>query len=109
MALGPPTPVQAAPNGGENDVSAEYRFRVAGRLTPRVLQVLEPLAAGETATDTVLVGQVADRAALHGFIARIEALDLELVELKRLPSTGLLNGACPRCGRESEVIEGEAL
>jgi hypothetical protein len=82
-------------------VSADYRFRVAGRLTPGVLQVLDPLAAGETATDTVLVGRVTDRAALHGFIARIEALGLELVELQRLPPSGFVNGSCPRCGRES--------
>ena len=83
-------------------MSTEYRFRVTGRLTPVVLQVLDPLAAAdETAPDTVLVGRVADRAALHGFIARIEALGLELVELQRLPPSGFVNGSCPRCGRES--------
>jgi hypothetical protein len=89
-------------------VSIEYRFRVAGRLTPGVLQVLDPLAAGETAHDTVLVGQVADRAALHGFIARIEALGLELVELQRLPPSGFGNGSCSRCGRESDASRREA-
>jgi hypothetical protein len=89
-------------------VSADYRFRVAGRLTPGVLQVLDPLAAGETATDTVLVGRVTDRSALHGFIARIEALGLELVELQRLPVNGSGNGSCPRCGRESDASRGEA-
>ena len=90
------------------DVSAEYRFRVTGRLTPAVLQVLDPLAAGETACDTVLVGRVADRAALHGFIARIEALGLELVELHRLPPSGFGAGSCPRCGREREAGRGGA-
>lgn len=83
-------------------MTSEYRFRVAGRLTPGVLQVLDPLAAGETAHDTVLVGRVADRAALHGFIARIEALGLELIELQRLPPSGFGAGSCPRCGRESD-------
>jgi hypothetical protein len=82
-------------------VSAEYSFRVTGLLTPAVLQVLDPLAAGEARTDTVLVGRVADPAALHGFIARIETLGLELVELQRLPPSGLVNKSCPRCGRES--------
>lgn len=90
------------------DVSTEYRFRVTGRLTPAVLQVLDPLAAGETARDTVLVGRVADRAALHGFIARIEALGLELVELQRLPPSGLGAGPCPRCGRENNAGREEA-
>jgi hypothetical protein len=89
-------------------VSSDYRFRVTGRLTPAVLQVLDPLAAGETARDTVLVGRVADRAALHGFIARIEALGLELVELQRLPPSGVVNASCPRCGREGESSRGEA-
>ena len=90
-------------------MSIEYRFRVAGRLTPGMLQVLDPLAAGETAHDTVLVGQVADRAALHGFIARIEALGLELVELQRLPPNGFVNGSCPRCGRQSVQAGGSTV
>jgi hypothetical protein len=91
-----------------NDVSTEYCFLVTGRLTPGALQVLDPLAAGETARDTVLVGRVADRAALHGFIARIEALGLELVELRRLPPDGLGARSCPRCGRETEADRGGA-
>ena len=78
-------------------MTSEYRFRVAGRLTPGVLQVLDPLAAGETAHDTVLVGRVADRAALHGFIARIEALGLELIELQRLPPHPADGGPTSRC------------
>jgi hypothetical protein len=73
-----------------------------------VLQVLDPLASGETAHDTVLVGRVADRAALHGFIARIEALGLELVELQRMPPGSVVNGSCPRCGREGDAGRGEA-
>ena len=79
-----------------------------GRLTPGMLQVLDPLAAGETAHDTVLVGQVADRAALHGFIARIEALGLELVELQRLPPRGSANASCPRCNRDGDAGERDA-
>jgi hypothetical protein len=85
-------------------VSAEYRFRVTGRLTPAVLRVLDPLAADEAATDTVLVGRVVDRAALHGFIARIEALGLELVELQRLPPGGSVNGSCSRCGGKVVLV-----
>jgi hypothetical protein len=81
-------------------VIAEYSFRVTGRLTPAVLQALHPLTAGEATTDTMLMGPVTDRSALHGFIARIEALGLELVELQRLPPSGFVNGSCPRCGRE---------
>ena len=38
---------------------------------------------------------MADRAALHGFIARIEALGLELVELQRLPPSGFVTDPVP--------------
>jgi hypothetical protein len=34
---------------------------------------------------TVLRGAVADRSALHGVLAQIEVLGLELLELRRLP------------------------
>jgi len=35
--------------------------------------------------DTVLTGPLPDRAALHGVLAEIEALGLELLEVRRLP------------------------
>ena len=85
-------------------MNADYAFRVSGRLTPAMMGALDPLEAREASTDTVLVGRVVDRAALHGFIARIEALGLELVELRRLPP-GYDTGAhgCPSCGRNPEA------
>jgi hypothetical protein len=83
-------------------VSAEYAFRVTGRLTPGLLGALHPLEASAATTETLLVGRVADRAALHGFIARIEALGLELVELQRLPRRPEGRGAgCPECGADA--------
>ena len=81
-------------------MDADYTFRVAGRLTPRLLGSLDGLEARAASTDTLLVGRVLDRAALHGFIARIEALGLELVELKRLPGRRSAKGRCPECGRD---------
>jgi hypothetical protein len=35
--------------------------------------------------DTLLRGEVTDQAALHGVLAQIEALGLDLLELRRLP------------------------
>lgn len=78
-------------------MDAEYSFRVVGRLTPGLVAVLEPLETSEALGDTVLVARVADRAALHGFIARIEGLGLELVELHRRPPAA--DRPCPACGR----------
>ncbi|HZA78569.1 MAG TPA: hypothetical protein VE623_19490, partial [Acidimicrobiales bacterium] len=43
------------------------------------------LAADVEPVETVLVGPVEDQAALHGLIRRIEALGLELIEVRRLP------------------------
>lgn len=84
-------------------MSVEYAFRVTGRLTPRLLGALYPLEACEARTETVLVGPVDDGAALHGYIARIEALGLELVELQRLlrrSGAGGAAGCCSECGRD---------
>ena len=36
--------------------------------------------------DTVLTGVLADQAALYGVLAEAEALGLELIEVRRLPS-----------------------
>ena len=37
--------------------------------------------------ETVLTGPVADRSALFGVIAQVEALGLELLELRQIPAT----------------------
>jgi hypothetical protein len=81
-------------------VTADYTFRVIGRLTPMLFTALDPLEASDDGTDTVLVARAADRSALHGFIARIEALGLELVELHRHPSRRSWDTCCPMCGQD---------
>jgi hypothetical protein len=42
------------------------------------------LDAGAQGEDTVLTGTLADQAALYGVLAHIEALGLELLEVRRL-------------------------
>ena len=63
-----------------------YEIRVRGRLTPTVAAEFEQLrlAASVAPVDTVLEGMVDDGPALHGLLRRIEALGLELVEVRRL-------------------------
>ena len=46
----------------------------------------EPLAAEVHPVETVLLGEVADQAALHGILDRVQALGLELIEVRRLPA-----------------------
>jgi hypothetical protein len=62
-----------------------YQIRVRGRLG-RTLQAAFPgLQAQAEGDDTVLTGPLSDQAALFGLLAQIEALGLELLEVKRTP------------------------
>jgi hypothetical protein len=66
----------------------DYELRIRGRLTSTLKHEFEELAlaASVQPVETVLAGPVQDQAALHGLIRRIEALGLELVEVRRLPA-----------------------
>jgi hypothetical protein len=62
-----------------------YRIRVRGRLGETICSAFPALQAQASGADTVLTGPLPDRAALYGVVAEIEALGLELLELRRLP------------------------
>jgi hypothetical protein len=62
-----------------------YQFRVRGRLGETVCSAFPALQAQASGDDTILTGPLPDRAALYGVLAEIEALGLELLELRRLP------------------------
>jgi hypothetical protein len=64
-----------------------YEIRVRGRVSSAALERLEGLHGGPGAVETVLHGPVRDQAELHGLLARIKALGLELVEVRRLPAS----------------------
>jgi len=70
-------------------MTTSYELKVRGRLSRTVLDqfALLALVADIEPVETVLHGPVEDQAALHGLIRRIEALGLELVEVRRLPDT----------------------
>ncbi len=50
------------------------------------MEAFPQLSAEADGHDTLLTGALADQAALHGILGEIEALGLELVELRRLPA-----------------------
>ncbi len=52
-----------------------------------MLRAFPTLSAETRDGDTFFRGAIADQAALHGVLAQIEALGLELVELRRLPAS----------------------
>jgi len=58
-----------------------YEIRVQGVLGATLLQAFPGLQARTEGRETVLSGELADRAALHGVLAQIEALGLELLEV----------------------------
>jgi hypothetical protein len=73
--------------GGQTSVT--YEVRLGGRLSRALRAEFEDLglAARDRPVETVLRGPVVDQAALHGLLRRIEALGLELVEVRRIPPT----------------------
>jgi len=62
-----------------------YRIRVRGHLGETLRSAFPALQARASGGDTVLTGPLPDRAALYGVLAQLEALGLELVEVRRLP------------------------
>jgi hypothetical protein len=61
-----------------------YEIRIKGRVSEQLLAVFEGMDATVQSMETVLRGPVRDQAALHGLLDRIQALGLELVEVRRL-------------------------
>jgi hypothetical protein len=59
-----------------------YEVRLHGAASVRLLESL--CADVEMNADTVLYGNVADQAALHGLLARISDLGLEIVDVRQL-------------------------
>jgi len=60
-----------------------YEIRVRGRLGGMLLGAFPDLHAQAHGTETVLTGPLADQAALYGLLAQMEALGLELLEVRR--------------------------
>ena len=65
--------------------SYRYRICVRGRLGETIRSAFPALQAQASGGDTVLTGPLPDRAALYGVLAQLEALGLELLEVRRLP------------------------
>jgi hypothetical protein len=65
--------------------SQTYEFWVRGHLSETALSIFPDLQARARGPDTVMTGTLPDQAALHGVLAELAALGLELLELRRLP------------------------
>jgi len=63
----------------------QYEIWVRGHLGETLRVAFPELQAQLCGPDTVLTGALPDQAALHGVLAEIAALGLELLEVRRLP------------------------
>ena len=77
----------ALDHGLVNPAPALYLIRIRGYLGATVLYAFPTMAAQRHGTDTVLTGRL-DQAALHGVLAEVEALSLDLLEVRQLTAQG---------------------
>jgi hypothetical protein len=63
-----------------------YQIRVRGSLGRTLRTAFPDLNARIHGADTVLTGHLPDQAALYGVLGQVEALGLELLEVRRLPA-----------------------
>ena len=63
-----------------------YTFRIKGRLGATSLSAFPSMVSQLEGGATVLTGLLEDRSAVFGVVAQIEALGLELLELRRIQS-----------------------
>jgi hypothetical protein len=61
-----------------------YAIRIAGRLGPTALSAFPAMVSEVKGSETVLTGLLQDRSAVFGVVAQIEALGLELIELRQI-------------------------
>jgi hypothetical protein len=65
-------------------LATTYQIRLRGHLGETTLGAFPDLAAETRGEDTLLRGELTDQPALQGVLAQIEALGLELLEVRRL-------------------------
>lgn len=70
--------------------SGDYEIYIKGRVNESFHCAFEELTMTVQPAKTVLRGVNLDQAALYGILDRIQALGLELVEIRRLPDQPVL-------------------
>jgi len=71
-----------------------YEIVVRGLLSETLLAAFPTLSAEANGAETVLAGALADQAALYGVLAQIEALGLELLDVRRTHSCAKSHEPC---------------
>ena len=78
-----------------NDIrhGTRYEIHVRGLLSDRLTGAFPEMRARVRNHETVLTGALPDQSALHGVLGRIEALGLDLLEVRRARARA--DAACP--------------
>jgi hypothetical protein len=79
-----------------------YAIRIHGRLGPTAMSAFPTMVCEIKAGETVLTGFVEDRSALFGVLGQIEALGLELLELRQIRARVESPELCDDCSPDSE-------
>jgi hypothetical protein len=66
----------------------QYEIRVRGEESSRLAERFPRLKGISDPPDTVLVGPLRDQSELHALLSQVDSLQLELVELRRVPGGG---------------------
>jgi hypothetical protein len=85
-------PASPAHRGGRQDDRVATppglcEIRIKGRLGATALSAFPSMASELEGSETLLTGFLEDQSALFGVLAQIEALGLELVELRQVRAT----------------------
>lgn len=75
-----------APIVQELSSTRRYEIRIRGQVGDELASYVGNMTAEVLPAETVLRGEVVDQAALHGMLDQVQALGLELVELRLLPT-----------------------
>jgi epsilon-lactone hydrolase len=74
----------SAPDHEPMDEPVLYQIRVNGHLGPILLSAFPALVSKQQGAETVLTGLLPDTAGLYGVLSEIEALGLELLEVRKV-------------------------
>jgi hypothetical protein len=75
----------AADRQGWRVGAVDYEIRIKGRVSESQLLAFEGMTVTVEPVETVAYGPLPDQEAVHQLMAKLQALGLEIVELRRLP------------------------
>jgi hypothetical protein len=61
-----------------------YEIRIKGRLSDSLCGAFEDFNAAVRPAETVMRGELRDQSELHGVLAQIQSLGLELIEVRKI-------------------------